>query len=121
MAGCTVKANCPVDGEVTLSMSDVRLVVFAPPVEERSFYAFTCPACQTRWQKPADNHVVSLLMSGGIRVEVCDVPAEALESHVGPQVGNDDLLDLWAALADLPDADAKPEEKAIRALRKRAG
>lgn len=87
----TIKASCPCCGEVELTSADVRLVVCSHP--PRSFYAFTCPSCAGEVRKPADDHIVSLLVSGGVEPTVLDVPAEALEEKLGPPLGYDELLD----------------------------
>lgn len=87
----TIKASCPACGEVELTSDDIRLRVanHAP----LSYYEFTCPSCEDPVRKPADDHIVSLLMSGGVRAEVWEVPAEALEPKGGPDLSYDDLLD----------------------------
>jgi predicted RNA-binding Zn-ribbon protein involved in translation (DUF1610 family) len=87
----TIKASCPACGEVELTSKDVTLMVCnqAP----QSYYTFTCPKCGDNVRKPADDHVVSLLMSGGVRAEVWELPAEALETKTGPALTYDDLLD----------------------------
>jgi hypothetical protein len=87
----TIKASCPACGEVELTSKDVTLMVcnYAP----QSYYTFTCPKCSDEVRKPADDHVVSLLMSGGVRAEVWELPAEALEAKAGPALTYDDLLD----------------------------
>jgi hypothetical protein len=87
----TIKACCPTCGEVELTSADIRLQVCgSAPL---SFYSFRCPGCQADVRKPADDHIIQLLMSGGVRAEVWEVPAEALEPHCGPALGYDDLLD----------------------------
>lgn len=93
----TIKASCPTCGEVELTSQDVRLMVCSHAV--LSYYTFDCPSCAESVRKPADDHVVSLLMSGGVRAEVWDLPAEATEPHIGPALTYDDLLDLAMALA----------------------
>ncbi len=87
----TIKASCPTCGEVELTPADVSLMVCShAPL---SYYAFTCTTCLEVVKKPADDHVVSLLVSGGVPATVWEVPAEALEVHEGPQLSYDDLLD----------------------------
>lgn len=87
----TIKASCPSCGEVELTPADVSLMVCShAPL---SYYAFDCPSCATEVRKPADNHVVSLLVSGGVPATVWDLPGEALEVHDGPRLSYDDLLD----------------------------
>jgi len=87
----TIKASCPTCGEVELTSDDIALRVcnHAP----LSSYSFVCPSCGDTVRKPADDHIVSLLMSGGVRAEVWEVPAEALEPKPGPDLTYDDLLD----------------------------
>ena len=87
----TIKASCPTCGEVELTPADVSLMVCShAPL---SYYAFACPGCHDEVRKPADDHVVSLLVSGGVPAEVWEVPGEALEPKDGPQLSYDDLLD----------------------------
>ncbi len=93
----TIKASCPGCGEVELTPADVSLMVCShAPL---SYYAFCCPRCQDEVRKPADDHVVSLLVSGGVPATVWDVPAEALEPRTGAALSYDDLLDLALQLA----------------------
>ena len=87
----TIKASCPTCGEIELTPADVALMVCShAPL---SYYAFSCPGCQDEVRKPADDHVVSLLVSGGVPASVWDVPGEALEPKAGPRLSYDDLLD----------------------------
>ena len=87
----TIKASCPGCGEVELTPDDVSLMVCSTPA--LSYYAFDCPTCVTEVRKPADDHVVALLVSGGVPAQVWDLPAEALEVKAGPALSYDDLLD----------------------------
>ena len=87
----TIKASCPTCGEVELTPADVSLMVCShAPL---SYYAFTCLTCMDEVRKPADDHVVSLLVSGGVPAQVWDLPAEVLEVKTGPALNYDDLLD----------------------------
>lgn len=108
----TIKASCPTCGEVELTPADVSLMVCShAPL---SYYAFTCLTCMDEIRKPADDHVVSLLVSGGVPAQVWDLPAEALEAKAGPALTYDDLLDFGLALArtDLLGAEAAPTVRA---------
>jgi hypothetical protein len=49
-------------------------------------------------RKPADEHVISLLLSGGVPAQVWEVPAEVLEPKPGPALTYDDLLDFVLSL-----------------------
>ena len=97
----TIKASCPTCGEVELTSNDVTLMVCSQAA--MSYYAFTCPSCLDEVRKPADDHVISLLMSGGVKAEVWEIPAEAVEPKHGPALSYDDLLDfaLQLGTADL--------------------
>lgn len=97
----TIKATCPACGEVELTSEDIELLVCAGT--PMSYYAFACPSCADRVRKPADDHIVSLLISGGVQPRTWDVPAEALEVHSGPQLGYDDLLDFALRLGMTDD------------------
>ena len=103
----TIKASCPTCGEVELTPADVSLMVCSTPA--LSYYAFTCFTCLEQVRKPADDHVVALLISGGVPAQVWELPAEAREAKSGPKLTYDDLLDfalhlgttdLLAALAE---------------------
>ena len=86
-----IKASCPGCGEVELTPADVSLMVCShAPL---SYYAFHCQGCGDEVRKPADDHVVSLLVSGGVPAQVWDLPAEVLEVKAGPVLTYDDLLD----------------------------
>jgi hypothetical protein len=92
----TIKASCPTCGEVELTPADVALMVCShAPL---SYYAFHCGTCDSEVRKPADDHVVSLLVSGGVPAQVWDLPAEVLEVKAGPVLSYDDLLDFALSL-----------------------
>jgi hypothetical protein len=83
---------------VELTPADVSLMVCShAPL---SYYAFSCPTCTDEVRKPADDHVVSLLVSGGVPAQVWELPAEVLETKTGPVLTYDDLLDFALELAD---------------------
>jgi hypothetical protein len=107
----TIKASCPTCGEVELTSADISLMVCSHAA--LSYYAFHCPHCLDEVRKPADDHVISLLMSGGVKATVWEVPEEALELHTGPALGYDDLLDFVLAL-DATDDLAAQASPALR-------
>ena len=87
----TIRATCPSCGEVELTAEELTLSVC--PSAPRAYYAFWCPACEREIRKPADDHVVTLLMRGGVEPLVWDIPLERLETQDGPALDYDDLLD----------------------------
>ncbi len=99
----TIKATCPICGDVDLTPHDVRLTV----AEGAGWatYTFRCTECNDQIEKPADEEVVALLSSAG--VEIDRVPAEALEDHTGAPLSYDDVLDfaLWLESHDFVASD----------------
>lgn len=96
----TIRATCPTCGEVELTPEDIELRVctYAPA----SYYQFACPLCDGQIQKPADDRVVQLLISGGVAASVWELPDEVREMRGGPALTVDDLLD-FHLLLDQPD------------------
>lgn len=92
-----IKAACPVCGEVDLEASEITLRI--SPVAGASGYSFVCPECGCLVEKPADGRVVQLLVSGGVRAQTLDVPAEVLERRAGPPISYDDVLDFALAVS----------------------
>ena len=92
----TIKATCPSCGEVALGAEDILLRIGA--TRTVNTYGFTCPDCGDFVEKPADDRVVRLLLSGGVVPVPVHVPAEALEIHEGVAFTYDDVLDFHIAL-----------------------
>lgn len=89
----TIKAKCPGCGEVDLTAEDIVL-----RIGTTSSYGFSCPTCGDFVQKPADDRVVRLLLSGGVIPSMLQIPAEALERHEGPPINYDDILEFHQLL-----------------------
>jgi hypothetical protein len=104
----TIKASCPVCGDVSLAPNEVRLVVCSN--EAWSYYAFTCSECTDEVRKAADEEIIALLISGGVRAQDWHIPAEALEPHAGEPISYDELLDfaLWLDGTDELTASVAP-------------
>ena len=92
----TIKATCPVCGDVDLAPRQVhvRVVEAIEDSLSRRTYTFGCPLCHEDVEKSADEEVVRLLSTAGVAIERVPVPAEAREAHRGAPIGYDDLLDL---------------------------
>lgn len=103
----TIKATCPVCGDVDLTPSDVRLTVAKSA--GWAVYTFNCTGCMDSIEKPADDEVVALLSSAGVVVD--EVPAEALEAHSGASLSYDDVLDfaLWLENHDHLSSEVVPD------------
>lgn len=92
----TIKATCPECAEVELTADDILLRI--GPNQAVNTYGFTCPACGDFVEKPADERVVRLLLSGGVVPVPLHVPAEALEPRFGPPITYDDIIDFHEML-----------------------
>lgn len=92
----TIRATCPICGDVELKPSQLRLMVCNRA--EFSTYTFDCPTCNDEVKKPADEEVIALLLSGGVVAKAWRIPAEAFEAHAGPPINHDDLLELHLEL-----------------------
>ncbi len=93
----TIKATCPGCGEIDLTADDILLRIGAGPGVNT--YGFSCPDCREFIEKPADERVVRLLLSGGVLPTMIHIPAEALERRDGPAITHDDLLAFHETLA----------------------
>lgn len=86
----TIKATCPGCGEVDLTAEDILLRIGGQ--QSSNSYGFSCPGCGDFVEKPADDRIVRLLLSGGVMPMLVHVPAEVLEAKQGPPIDYDDLL-----------------------------
>lgn len=92
----TIKATCPACGEVDLTAESILLRIGA--ARTVNTYGFTCPDCAEFVEKPADERIVRLLLSGGVVPVPVHIPAEVLETHDGPTITYDDVLDFHEEL-----------------------
>ncbi len=92
----TIRASCPTCGDVELTSRDVTVQVCA--TNNQGSYAFRCPACNVAVSKMAEQRIVDLLVSSGVRLSVWSMPAELDEVHAGPALTYDDLLELHQEL-----------------------
>lgn len=86
----TIKATCPLCGEVSLTAEDILLRIGSLSADNT--YGFDCPNCGEFVEKPADERVIKLLLSGGVMPVMGTVPAEAREPRTGPAIDYDDIL-----------------------------
>jgi hypothetical protein len=108
----TIRSTCPRCGEVDMRPGQVLLHA---PLDGRSVYQFTCPACFDPVEKPADRRAAALLLAAGVAVateesllgDLCgtDPPEGGVEpDHVrasyGPPLTLDDLLAFHFLLLD---------------------
>jgi predicted RNA-binding Zn-ribbon protein involved in translation (DUF1610 family) len=100
----TIKATCPMCGDVDLTPRDVHVTVAR--TMGWATYEFDCPTCHDTITKKADDEVVHLLAGAGVQIDRVEVPDEVIEemliAETGTALTNDDLLDfaLWLAQTD---------------------
>ena len=93
-----VKATCPTCGDVELTPADLELRICSTTTDA-STYLFTCTECEKVVVKSASDHrIVTLLTSVGVPTITWELPAELQETHDGPPLTLDDLIDLRLAL-----------------------
>lgn len=92
----TIRASCPTCGDVELTSRDVTVQVCA--ANNQGSYAFRCPECTFAVSKLAEQRIVDLLVSSGVRLSVWNLPAEMEEPRYGPAISYDDLLDFHLLL-----------------------
>lgn len=91
-ATVTVRAHCPLCGDVQLPIAQVTLYRANRPDDSHLTYRH-CGELRT---VTVDADQIDALTRGG--VPVVRVPAEALEVHEGPAIGWDDVLDFVLAM-----------------------
>jgi hypothetical protein len=94
----TIRASCPDCGDVELTTADMTVRVCAD--DNRGAYAFKCPACRMTVHKPAEQRIVDLLISSGVRMELWRLPLELNERPSGAAFTHDDLLAFHEVLED---------------------
>jgi predicted RNA-binding Zn-ribbon protein involved in translation (DUF1610 family) len=94
----TVRAQCPSCGDVKLEIHDLTVRVCRDQTFA-STYRFRCPRCDDVVTREATSRIVELLVSAGAPSELWHWPAELAETHAGPALTPDDLLDLHVLLA----------------------
>jgi hypothetical protein len=87
-----IKAHCPTCGEADLRPADIELLLDAWSAS----YTFLCPSCSTWVRKPADERVLNLLRSIGVRERTAD-PSPPVTPGA-PAFTRDDLLDFHELL-----------------------
>jgi hypothetical protein len=101
-----IKALCGDCGEVNLTPDQIILNVYEgeddhPALVDMAFYEFQCPDCNVHAERPAPEVIRFLLVSAECLIRVIHLPLELLETHSGPPLTYDDLLDFHQYLEDL--------------------
>lgn len=97
----TIRASCPVCGDVQLTAADVTVRVCAD--DDRGTYCFRCPTCADRVVKDASRRVVDLLVAGGVPLEVWRLPAELEEPRWDGAAIDEREIEAFGRLLDAED------------------
>jgi predicted RNA-binding Zn-ribbon protein involved in translation (DUF1610 family) len=96
-----IRTNCPRCGEVEMEASVVLLSV--DETSDEGSYSFVCPECLEVVEKPADEKIVTLLLSAGVEVHRTTPRQEAMVASRrvpgGPPLTADDLIDFHFLLS----------------------
>jgi hypothetical protein len=91
-----IRATCQECGDVEMTTSDVWVRICDD--DNTGTYAFRCPSCTGVVVKPAEPHVIDLLVASGVAWTTWRMPAELHEQHVGAPITHDDLLEFHQML-----------------------
>lgn len=100
MRQTTAKASCPDCGEVKVGVGEV---VLRHNLDDDTWaYRFRCPECDLIAAFETRARLADLMRGVGSPVEEWRYPQELRESHYGPAITSDDILELHELL-DQPD------------------
>lgn len=95
-----IRATCSDCGDVELRSRDLKVRTSIETSE--STYIFRCPVCRMIEVRPAESHVVDVLLAAGVHQEHWTAPSELTEVRRGPSIDHDDVLD-FHQLLNTPD------------------
>jgi hypothetical protein len=91
-----IRATCQDCGDVEMTTADVWVRICDD--DNSGTYAFRCPCCETVVIKPAESHIVDLLVASGVSWSTWTHPAELRERPDGEAFTYDDLIDFHSVL-----------------------
>jgi hypothetical protein len=94
----TIRATCPTCGDVELTSDQMQVLVCS--ADQAPSYSFRCPMCLLIVTKPTETQVVDVLVSSGVPLRTWEIPAEIHETHQGPAITWDDLLEFHILLSE---------------------
>jgi hypothetical protein len=93
-----IRATCHDCGDVEMTTADVWVRICDD--DNSGTYSFRCPCCTSVVNKPAEPHVVDLLIASGVTWSTWRMPAELRERRSGGSpITHDDLLDFHTLLS----------------------
>lgn len=92
-----IRATCSDCGDVELRSRDLRVRTCRD--NGSATYLFRCPVCHMIEVRPAEAHVVDVLLAAGVHCVEWSLPAELYETHNGECIDHDDVLDFHDLLS----------------------
>lgn len=92
-----IRATCTDCGDVELRSRDLKVRMCQD--NETATYLFRCPVCRMIEVRPAEPHVVDVLLAAGVPCVEWHLPAELDERHGGAAITHDDVLDFHELLS----------------------
>ena len=92
----TIRATCTECGDVEMTTADVWVRVCDD--DDEGTYHFRCPDAPRSVAKPAEPHIVELLLAAGVAWSTWSRPAELRERRSGAPLTHDDLLEFHEML-----------------------
>ncbi|MFV0315778.1 MAG: hypothetical protein ACK5O2_02305 [Microthrixaceae bacterium] len=86
-----IRATCSDCGDVELRSRDLKVRMCR--TTGAATYLFRCPSCAMIEVRPAESHVVDVLLAAGVSSTEWDLPSELHERVDGPVITHDDVLD----------------------------
>lgn len=98
-----IRATCSDCGDVELHSRDLKVRTLEDTNE--STYIFRCPVCRMIEVRPAESHIVDVLLAAGVAQESWRLPSELSEPRRAgnrESINHDDVLD-FHQLLNTPD------------------
>lgn len=92
-----IRATCSDCGDVELRSRDLRVRLCSDT--GTATYLFRCPVCRMIEVRPAEAHVVDVLLAAGVHCTEWHLPAELNEAKAGEPITHDDVLDFHQILS----------------------
>ncbi|MEA3217300.1 MAG: Antitoxin component of bacterial toxin-antitoxin system, MqsA [Acidimicrobiia bacterium] len=91
-----VEMLCPTCDSITVLTDEITLMV--NPYSGTSTYALICPSCDEVVCGPAEADRIFRALRALVEVHRFEVVPEMLETHSGPPISSDDVLDFHQAI-----------------------
>lgn len=91
-----IRATCHDCGDVEMTTADVWVRICDD--DNSGTYSFRCPSCALVVVKPAESHIVDLLVASGVAWTTWTLPDELRNRPIGAPINHDDMIEFHAVL-----------------------